>query len=46
MIPEKECAAGGVGGRIHQRAGAGRKLSKMLSEADRDISAALLSPFC
>ena len=28
------------------RAGAGRKLSKMLSEADRDISAALPSPFC
>lgn len=48
QIPGKKCAAGtvGWGGTLECRARAGRKLSKMLSEADRDISAALLFPFC
>ena len=44
---EEVCSGyGGVGGTPECRARAGRKLSKMLSEADRDISAALLFPFC
>ena len=48
QIPGKKCAAGmvGWGGTLECRARAGRKLSKMLCEADRDISAALLFPFC
>lgn len=45
QIPGKECAAG-WGDTPGCRARAGRKLSKILSEADRDISAALPSPFC
>lgn len=52
MIPGKEYRVGRGAGRVggsdtpESRAGAGRKLSKMLSETNRDISAALLSPFC